>query len=84
MGSVMGLFYDYAIQIFKVEGRGAKISLLICPSVGLVGSALYVSAGWIGDVDTARWFILSGRFLVGFWCSGQTSVEQGEDKYIIG
>lgn len=80
VGSAMGLFYDYATGICIVEGRGAKISLLICPMVGLVGSALYASAGWIGDVDVAKWFILSGRFLIGFWRSGQASVEHGKDN----
>eukprot|EP00956_Cyclotella_meneghiniana_P042414 scaffold248450_cov41-Cyclotella_meneghiniana.AAC.1 len=75
-GSVMGLFYDYATRICKVEGRGAKISLLLCPLIGLVGSALYACAGWLDDVNVAKWLILIGRFLVGFWRSGQTSVEQ--------
>ena len=36
VGSVMGLLYDYATGICKVKGRGAsaKISLLVCPTVG--------------------------------------------------
>ena len=76
----MGLFYDYATRICKVEGRGAKISLLLCPTIGLVGSALYASAGLIRDIDVARWFILGGRFLIGFWRSGQTAVEQGNEN----
>ena len=84
VGSLMGLFYDYATRICQVEGRGAKISLLICPLVGAVGSALYACAGWVGDMDTARWFILVGRLFHGIWRSGQTSVEQGEeDNYFI-
>ena len=82
-GSVMGLFYDYATRICKVEGRGAKISLLLCPLIGLVGSALYACAGWLDDVNVAKWLILIGRFLVGFWRSGQTSVEQGEEWFTI-
>ena len=81
--TTMGLFYDYITRICKVEGRGAKVCLLICPIVALVGSALYSSAGWVEDGNVARWFILFGRLLHGIWRGGQTSVEQGEEKKII-
>jgi len=74
--TTMGLFYDYITRICKVEGRGAKVCLLICPIVALVGSALYSSAGWVEDGNVARWFILFGRLLHGIWRGGQTSVEQ--------
>eukprot|EP00956_Cyclotella_meneghiniana_P000192 scaffold261_cov58-Cyclotella_meneghiniana.AAC.5 len=54
-----GLFYDYATQLCKVEGR-----------------VLYTSAEWIGDAEAAKWFILCGRLVIGFWRGGQTTVEQ--------
>ena len=76
--ATMGVFYDYVTRICQVEGRGAKICLLVCPMFGIVGSALYASAGWMGDVNEARWFILFGRLFQGIWRGGQTSVEQGK------
>ena len=80
IGSVaMGLFYDCISRICQVEGRSAKICLLLCPLFGIVGSALYACAGWIGDMDMARWFILVGRLFQGIWWGGQTSVEQGKE-----
>ena len=80
IGSVaMGLFYDCTTRICQVEGRSAKICLLLCPLFGIVGSALYACAGWIGDMDMARWFILVGRLFQGIWRGGQTSVEQGKE-----
>ena len=74
----VGLLYQYASQMFEMEGRGAKICLLVCPLFGLIGSALYAIAGWMEDVNVARWFILFGRFLQGTWKGGQQTVEQGE------
>ena len=74
----VGLLYQYASRMFEMEGRGAKICLLVCPLFGLIGSALYAIAGWMEDVNVARWFILFGRFLQGTWKGGQQTVEQGE------
>lgn len=77
-----GLFYDYATQICKVEGRGAKICLLTCQMFGIVGSVLYTSAEWIGDAEVAKWFILCGRLVIGFWRGGQTIVEQALISFV--
>ena len=73
-----GLFYDYATQICKVEGRRAKICLLICQMFGIVGSVLYTSAEWIGDAEVAKWLVLFGRLLQGIWRGGQQAIELGE------
>ena len=74
------MFYEYAVRTFKVEGRGPRYSLLLCALFGIVGSALYASAGWIENADVARQCILVGRFLQGIWTGGQQAVEQGETK----
>ena len=76
--ATIGLFYEYAVRTFKVEGRGPRYSLLMCALFGIVGSALYASAGWIKNADVARQCILVGRFLQGIWTGGQQAVEQGE------
>eukprot|EP00956_Cyclotella_meneghiniana_P013295 scaffold19124_cov24-Cyclotella_meneghiniana.AAC.1 len=78
--ATIGVFYDYVTRIYQVEGRGAKICLLMCPLFGIVGSVLYGLAGWIGNVNVAMWFVLFGRFLHGIWRGGQHSVELGEEN----
>jgi hypothetical protein len=78
MGSAsIGIFYEYATRTYKVEGRGPRVSLLMCAVFGIVGSMLYAAAGWIDDAYVARQCILWGRFLQGIWTGGQQAVEQG-------
>ena len=78
--TTMGVLYDYITRIYQVEGRGAKICLLMCPLVGIVGSVLYTSAEWIGDADVAKWLVLFGRLLQGIWRGGQQAIELGEEN----
>lgn len=84
IGSItIGLFYERAVaKMSSVEGRGAKICFLMCPFFGIVGSSLYASAGWMGDVNTARWFLLCGSFFMGVWSGGQQAVELGEENNV--
>ena len=81
--AIIGLLYEYATRICKVEGRGARICFLICPLFGIAGSALYAFAGWIGNVDVSSWFVMIGSFLMGIWGGGQQAVELGEGNDFI-
>jgi hypothetical protein len=47
--AAIGLFYEYATKTCRVEGRGPRISLLLCACIGIIGSASYAAAGWIED-----------------------------------
>ena len=81
IGSVaIGTFYEYATQRFAV-GRGPRWSLIMCTLFGIVGSALYAAAGWVGSENLAENFIVAGRFFQGVWTGGQQAVEQGESFY---
>ena len=78
-GSVaIGHYYEYATKTYRTIGLGPKSSLMICMSLGMVGSALYVSAGWIQDKTIAKYCLLGARFIQGMWTGGQQSVEQGK------
>jgi len=78
-GSVaIGHYYEYATKTYDKIGLGPKSSLMICMSLGVVGSALYVSAGWIQDTTIAKYCLLGARFIQGMWTGGQQSVEQGK------
>jgi len=78
-GSVLiGHYYEYATKTYRTMGFGPKSSLMICMSLGVVGSALYVSAGWIQDKTIAKYCLLGARFIQGMWTGGQQSVEQGK------
>ena len=81
--AIIGLLYEYATRICKVEGRGARICFLMCPLFGIAGSALYAFAGWIGNVDVSSWFVMIGSFLMGIWGGGQQAVELGEGNDFI-
>eukprot|EP00956_Cyclotella_meneghiniana_P032372 scaffold88678_cov79-Cyclotella_meneghiniana.AAC.2 len=72
--ATIGLFYEYAVRTFKVEGRGPRYSLLLCALFGIVGSALYASAGWIENADVARQCILVGSIPIS-GCSTICEVE---------
>jgi len=78
-GSVtIGHYYEYSTKTYRTIGLGPKSSLMICMSLGVVGSALYVSAGWIQDKTIAKYCLLGARFIQGMWTGGQQSVEQGK------
>lgn len=81
--AIIGLLYEYATRICKVEGRGARICFLMCPLFGIAGSALYAFAGWIGNVDVSSWFVMIGSFLMGIWGGGQQAVELGEENDFV-
>ena len=79
LGSVaIGHYYEYATKTYRTIGLGPKSSLMICMSLGVVGSAFYVSAGWIKDKSVAKYCLLGARFIQGMWTGGQQSVEQGK------
>eukprot|EP00986_Skeletonema_menzelii_P000596 scaffold162_cov143-Skeletonema_menzelii.AAC.15 len=77
IGSVaIGSFYEYTTRTFAL-GRGPRISMIMSILFGIVGSALYASAGWIdGNRYIAQYFIVAGRFLQGAWTGGQQAIEQ--------
>ena len=79
LGSVaIGHYYEYSTKTYRTIGLGPKSSLMICMSLGMVGSAFYVSAGWIQDKTIAKYCLLGARFIQGMWTGGQQSVEQGK------
>jgi MFS family permease len=76
--ATIGLFYEHATKTCQVEGRGPRISLLLCSGLGIIGSAMYAVAGWIEDHTIAQHCVLFGRFVQGTWTGGQQAVEQGK------
>ena len=76
IGSVaIGSFYEYTTRAFAL-GRGPRISMIMSICFGIVGSALYATAGWVGNRYIAQYFIVAGRFLQGAWTGGQQAIEQ--------
>ena len=77
LGSVaLGHFYEYATKTYETVGRGPKLSMMICLSLGVIGSAMYAAAGWVGEEDAAKYCLLLARLIQGIWTGGQQAVEQ--------
>lgn len=77
IGSVaIGHYYEYATKTYDRLGHGPKLSLMLCMSLGVIGSAMYSAAGWIGDDTGAKYCLLFARLIQGLWTGGQQTVEQ--------
>ena len=75
---VIGHYYEYATKTYDRLGSGPKLSMMLCLSLGVIGSALYASSGWIEDDTAAKYCLLVARLIQGIWTGGQQAVEQGE------
>jgi len=60
---------------FGGRRRAPKVTMLVCISFGVVGSALYALAGFDPDQPKPH-YILIGRAMQGIWTGGQQAVEQ--------
>ena len=74
---VIGYFYEYATKTYETIGRGPRLSMMLCISLGVIGSAMYAMAGWVEDEDVAKYCLLLARLIQGLWTGGQQTVEQG-------
>ena len=59
---------------------GTKFTLLLSVALGVVGSFLYGTAGFVPNIswlddDIAPYFVLFGRLLQGIWTGGEQAVE---------
>ena len=75
VGEIVGSFaggYAYSESCSRMGRVGAKVTLVRCCAIGVVGSAMYVLGGYLGSV----WLVMAGRFVQGVWTGGQQSVEQ--------
>jgi hypothetical protein len=79
LGSVaIGYLYEYATSSGYKAGRGPRFTLMLCMILGIIGSFLYVVAGWVENKNVAKSCLGAATLLQGIWTGGQQTVEQGK------
>lgn len=72
IGSVMfGWLYERLVDRLA-GGAGPRAAMLSCIAVGIVGSAMYVTADWVNS----KWMVFWARAVQGLWTGGQQTIEQ--------